>query len=105
QSVVGHHDCSKAFRTRHSGMERSTRPQMCHCTSGNPWIPGSMRSLSSGRPEAGPVGIVPELLTLVRREKIQPAIATGALDIGLRAPAVRSLRGMRAVAGCRLHMV
>jgi hypothetical protein len=23
-------------------------------------IPGSMRSLSSGRPEAGPVGIAPE---------------------------------------------
>src|SRR5712671_5128906 len=36
-----------------------TRPQMCNCTSGNLEIPGSMRSLSSGRPEAGPVGIAP----------------------------------------------
>jgi len=38
-----------------------TRPQMCNCTSGNLEIPGSMRSLSSGRPEAGPVGIAPEM--------------------------------------------
>src|SRR5712675_921493 len=30
---------------------------MCNCTSGNPWIPGSMLSLSSGRALRGPVGI------------------------------------------------
>ena len=34
--------------------------QMCNCTSGNPRIPGSMRSLSSGRASRGPVGIAPE---------------------------------------------
>ncbi len=38
----------------------STRPQMCNCTSGNLEIPGSMRSLSSGRALRGPVGIAPE---------------------------------------------
>src|ERR1700675_4399096 len=32
-------------------------PQMCNCTSGNLEIPGSMRSLSSGRALRGPVGI------------------------------------------------
>src|SRR5258705_12314734 len=32
---------------------------MRNCASGNLEIPGSMRSLSSGRPEAGPVGIAP----------------------------------------------
>src|SRR3981081_3220796 len=31
------------------GNASSRGPQMCNCTSGNPWIPGSMRSLSSGR--------------------------------------------------------
>jgi hypothetical protein len=30
---------------------------MCNCTSGNLEIPGSMRSLSSGRALRGPVGI------------------------------------------------
>jgi hypothetical protein len=47
-------------RGRHSGMVRRTRPQMCNCTSGNLEIPGSMRSLSSGRALRGPVGIAPE---------------------------------------------
>src|SRR5713101_3629566 len=27
-------------------MVRSTRPQMCNCTSGNPWTPGSLVSLA-----------------------------------------------------------
>jgi len=48
------------FGVRHSGMVRRTRPQMCNCTSGNLEIPGSMRSLSSGRALRGPVGIAPE---------------------------------------------
>src|SRR5580700_10155289 len=42
----------------------STRPQMCNCTSGILEIPGSMRSLSSGRALRGPVGIAPESFTL-----------------------------------------
>jgi hypothetical protein len=25
----------------HSGAEQRAEPQMCNCTSGNPWIPGS----------------------------------------------------------------
>jgi hypothetical protein len=45
---------------RHSGMVRRTRPQMCNCTSGNLAIPGSLRSLSSGRALRGPVGSAPE---------------------------------------------
>jgi hypothetical protein len=47
-------------RRRHSGMVRRTRPQMRNCASGNLEIPGSMRSLSSGRALRGPVGIAPE---------------------------------------------
>jgi hypothetical protein len=39
---------------------RQREPQMCNCTSGNLEIPGSMRSLSSGRALRGPVGIAPE---------------------------------------------
>src|SRR5438876_4639938 len=31
----------KSATTRHSGMVRRTRPQMCNCTSGNLEIPGS----------------------------------------------------------------
>ena len=40
---------------RYSGMVRRTRPQMRNCASGNLQIPGSMRSLSSGRASRGPV--------------------------------------------------
>src|ERR1700681_264491 len=59
-------------RHRHSGMVPTgrrfappddrlrTRPQMRNCASGNLEIPGSMRSLSSGRASRGPVGIAPE---------------------------------------------
>src|ERR1700687_3908460 len=36
-------------------MVRRTRPQMCNCTSGNLEIPGSRRSLSSGRACADPL--------------------------------------------------
>ena len=39
----------------HSGMVRSTRPQMRNCASGNLEIPGSMRNLSSGAHSRDPV--------------------------------------------------
>jgi len=40
----------------HSGMVRLAPDLRCgNCTSGNPWIPGSMLSLSSGRALRGPV--------------------------------------------------
>src|SRR5258707_4528304 len=38
---------------------------------------------------------------LVRRETIKQAVAAGALEVGLRAAAVRSARRMRAVPGFR----
>src|SRR6266404_7770612 len=41
--------------TRHSGIVRRTRPQMCNCTSGNLEIPGSRRSLSSGAHSRDPL--------------------------------------------------
>ena len=36
---------------------RQREPQMCNCTSGNLEIPGSPRSLSSGRALRGPGGV------------------------------------------------
>src|ERR1700737_4649144 len=43
----------------------------------------------------------PGMTTSVRRETIQQAVAAGALEIGLRAAAIRPARGMRAVPGFR----
>ena len=39
--------------------------------------------------------------SLVRREAVQQAVAAGALEVGLRAAAIRPARGMRAVPGFR----
>jgi hypothetical protein len=64
---------TKQSSLRHSGMVRRTRPQMRNYASGNLEIlrcaiahRSSMRSLSSGRPKAGPVGIAPECCALRR---------------------------------------
>src|SRR6266481_4149886 len=43
--------------------------------------------------------------TLVRREAIQQAVAAGALEVGLRAAAIRPARGMRTVPGFRRVIV
>src|SRR5258708_16362287 len=43
--------------------------------------------------------------TLVRREAIQQAVAAGALEVGLRAAAIRPARGMRTVPGFRRIVV
>src|SRR5664279_1875111 len=41
----------------------------------------------------------------VRREAVEQAVATGRLEVGLRAAAVRSARGMRGVPGFRSVVV
>src|SRR5258706_1094651 len=58
--VIARSKATKQINLGHSGMVRRTRPQMRNCASGNLEIPGSMRSLSSGRALRGPVGIAPE---------------------------------------------
>jgi diguanylate cyclase (GGDEF)-like protein len=46
-----------------------------------------------------------DVVSSIRRETIHQAVAAGALEIGLRAAAIRSARGMRAVPGFRRVIV
>jgi hypothetical protein len=62
-------DLCLALERRHSGMVRRTRPRMCNCTSGNPWIPGSMLRIA--------VNFVPKFLGKHRDCILMPAKQAG----------------------------